>query len=568
MSAAVTQAQPGLGTVWRAAAAWMKNNLAQSIATAVLGAISGYLVNVYVMGWVYDGYQKPMGGAATSEGNLLQGGLLYALASMLVFGLIGYRRAVGSRRFWNDVKTLPGALGALLTRDGQGARVHLMWGMAVSLLGTLLVTQWLGAVLAAGLLATLPSMLGGVVSGMAMRAWWAVTRKVAPTGNALVTSQASMMVGMLGACTALMLGFFIGSVAAKLILALILVVVAVVSSGQNKPPATIVLMAAVAAAILIIRILRPEIAFANDGGRNETGGDLISYIGSPGFQSLLQQALAGGGSSALGAPIGLAIGNTFGGLSGLGPPPPPPDPDFPDGHQFPDGHMQLPPDRDPNRLTTYPDFDAWAARTAAQAIQNGNLGSQDPLVQAKAVAMNARYGPDPANWPDAELGVNPSATVVETGADAIHSIAARCLPGQLVNVPGDPNSPYVPVPGPGEPWPPGIQGAGFTTITVNGVEVLDPNNVAIVRDRNQPAGTPYTNPPFTGTPAALSTYLNGEGFRTTVVNDDSGNPVVVVPANTPDRIDGIAYQTTTATIGGQTVQVFDSSKPLVLMSRR
>lgn len=565
-SAILTQTQPDLGTVWRAAVAWMKKNLAQSVMMAVIGAALGYVVNVYMMGWVYDGYQKTADGAATGEGNMIQGSLVYAVGSMFVFGLIGYRRAVGSQRFWQDVRTLPAAIGGLFTSDGQGARVHLLWGAAVSLLGTLIVSRWLGAVLAAGLLVALPSLLGAVVSGMLMRAWSTVTRAVAPAGKMRVASQTSMMVGMLGACTALMLGFFIDSVEIKLILAVVCIVAAVVLSSQGKPSGTIVILASIAAAIVILRILRPEIAFATDGGRRETGGDLTAYVGSPAFQTLLQQALAGGGSSALGAPIGLALGNTFGGLSALGPPQPP-DPTFPDGHPFPDGHAQLPPDRDPNRLTTYPDFEEWAARIALQAIQNGNLGSQDPLVQAKAAAMATRYGGDPANWPNSQLGINPGATTVQSGQDAINSITSRCLPGQLVNVAGDPNSPYVPVPGPGESWPPGIQGAGFKTITVNGREVLDPNNVAIVRDRVQPTGAPYTNT-FTGTPAALSTYLNGEGFSTTPVVDASGNQVVVVPENTPDRIDGIAYSTTTATVGGQTVRVFDPTKPLVLMSRK
>src|SRR5689334_15665043 len=94
-SAVLTQTQPTLGTIWRAVVEGLQKNLAQAIGMAVIGGILGYAVNVYMMGWVYDGYGKTVGGAATGEGNMIQGSLLYAVGSILVFGIIGYRRAVG-----------------------------------------------------------------------------------------------------------------------------------------------------------------------------------------------------------------------------------------------------------------------------------------------------------------------------------------------------------------------------------------------------------------------------------------------------------------------------------------
>ena len=77
---------------------WLASHLPTAAVSAVAGGALGFVVNVWLMAARYDGWQKvPSGAPATGKGNLLQGGLFWALASALIFAIIGYWRAVRNR---------------------------------------------------------------------------------------------------------------------------------------------------------------------------------------------------------------------------------------------------------------------------------------------------------------------------------------------------------------------------------------------------------------------------------------------------------------------------------------
>src|SRR5581483_3323611 len=120
-----------------------------TVISAVVGGAIGYVINVWMMAVRYDGWQKvPSGSPATGSGNLLQGGLFWLLASSLVFAIASYWQAVGTRRFFSDLRTLPGMLVGLVRRDGRSSRSHLLWGAAVSLLAATVLSPAIGAVMA------------------------------------------------------------------------------------------------------------------------------------------------------------------------------------------------------------------------------------------------------------------------------------------------------------------------------------------------------------------------------------------------------------------------------------
>ena len=222
----VAQAETVAGLA-RAIVLWVRNNSREAVVSAVTGAAIGYAANVLLMWFEYRGHVF-QGGLATTRGNLVAGTFIWALASTIGFTLFGYWRTVGTKRFLEDVIRFPSTLAHLLRQDGHGARKHLLWGAAISLLGTELVSPWLGAVLAVGMVLALPSLLGRILAGLLYRAWFAVVQRLAPNRGQPLATQTAMTVGLIGTIAALAAGFFIESLWVKLGLAAACVALALI----------------------------------------------------------------------------------------------------------------------------------------------------------------------------------------------------------------------------------------------------------------------------------------------------------------------------------------------------
>lgn len=246
----------------------------------------------------------------------------------------------------------------------------------------------------------------------------------------------------------------------------------------------------------------------------------------------------------------------------------------PPGTPMPDGHTVLPPDRDPDRLTDYPDFIPWAKQVIEQS---GLRGSAIPPNLANLLAANPGLDALVAAGND----YPPDNKIVQSGNDAINYLAT-VYPGRVHLAPGphgEPNYPWVEAPRGNEGLPHALPGAAYQTAelvdpshpTGPRIRVFDPNNTAIVRDWTPPgtAVTQTTIPP-TSDMTALAAQLNGlvtnpaaPGFNLTPQLDATGNPVLVVPQNTPPGVSGIAYGTKEAVVNGQRVRVFDPTQPII-----
>ena len=200
---------------------WVTHNLPTVLASAAVAGVTGYVVNVWIMAVRYDGYVVPSGSGTTGEGNLLQGGLFWALLPMLLLSVVGYRRAVGGPRFWRDVRGLPRALTSLVRSDGAAARVHVLWGAAAGMGASILIGPSLGLVMSAGILVAAPTVVGNVLSSTAYKAVNGVLGKVNPT-SALPpeTGMLTTAVSLMGTAISLGIGFVITETWLKVVLAL------------------------------------------------------------------------------------------------------------------------------------------------------------------------------------------------------------------------------------------------------------------------------------------------------------------------------------------------------------
>ncbi|RKT08959.1 hypothetical protein BX285_7331 [Streptomyces sp. 1114.5] len=313
-TATVPRTVPTPAEVARQLPGWLREHAVSAVTGAVVGGLIGYATNVWLIAVRYGGWRKvPHGAPATSHNNFFQGALFWGLLTTVLFGVVGYWHAVGTTRFLADLRALPRTLGALVRGD-RAASVHLLWGAAAALLAAQVVPAAAGAVLAVGLLAGAPTVLGSIVSTSLRRIWSAVVKQVAPTRHHRITGITGMTVGMLGSAVSLIVASFVTDSAVKWGLAGALALAAVLIGVTGaRPPATACLALIVGAVLLLHGLTDALPAHADDGGSLECSGQ--AWLSCGGSTTVLRYSAAGASAAALGGVLGSFLGNLAGSLA-------------------------------------------------------------------------------------------------------------------------------------------------------------------------------------------------------------------------------------------------------------
>ncbi|MGW8352223.1 toxin glutamine deamidase domain-containing protein [Streptomyces wedmorensis] len=313
-------ASPGLRQVVRQLPRWLHDHTLTAVITAVVGGLFGYISNVWLIAVRYEGTQVPSGSPTTSNGSFFQGALFWALFSAVIFGVAGYWQAVGTSKFLAGLRGLPRALAGLVRGD-RAAYVHLLWGAAVSMLAAVVLSPSVGAVLAIGLLAVVPGVIGSILSSGIHQIWSSLVRRIAPTRHQKVTGSTGMTVGLLGSAAALLVAFFVAQTWVKLMLAGVCAVLAILIATFGRPAAAaaMILLLGVAAGAYQLTDATP--AFADDGGWTECKG--TPWLDCDGSKAVLVNSAIGAAVAAVGSVIGTFAGwlsGAFSGFTGGGPP--------------------------------------------------------------------------------------------------------------------------------------------------------------------------------------------------------------------------------------------------------
>ncbi|HEV3231491.1 MAG TPA: hypothetical protein VG245_04480, partial [Candidatus Dormibacteraeota bacterium] len=290
---------------------YVRHDLGRLILFSVVGFAVGYLANAVVMAMRYQGYANvPAGAPVVGQGNVAYASLVWALGSGLFFGLLSYRRAVGGKRFWEDVRGFPGAIWFYARLDGDRAFAHLLWGLAGTLLVVQLLSPTLSLLLGAVLVLALTRVLRPIVSGLFMAAYRAIVKSVAPRTQMPPT--VAVTVGILGSVGAMAIGMLAPDQVTKLVVAALAIAAAVGLSllrGRGAPrPATAMLVAG--AGVAVLAALRSHLALAHDGGFQECA----TYHLACGASGLFNQSLFGGTATAVGSGLGAGLGGAGAGL--------------------------------------------------------------------------------------------------------------------------------------------------------------------------------------------------------------------------------------------------------------
>ena len=205
--------------LWRRISASFRNNTRQIIISSLVAAALGFVVNIYLIFFEYDGYQKTAGTAALGEFNLITGSLFWILAMALAGALANYWYSVGTARFFKEIRELPEVLRNLVSRDGHAARTHILWGAAAALLAGVVIAPCVCGIMALALLSSAPSVVFRVITSLIYSGWNRVTRAVSPAPAAQMSDMLAVSVGLLGSCAALAVNFILVGGILKLILA-------------------------------------------------------------------------------------------------------------------------------------------------------------------------------------------------------------------------------------------------------------------------------------------------------------------------------------------------------------
>ena len=290
---------------------WIKGDLKRSLVYAGIGLAISWFANVVIIAAVYNGIAKvPAGAAVTAPSTTLTGSIVWVLGMALAFGVIEYARAVGSKRFWADVRGFPKALTSLVRADGAKAVPHLLWGFAGAMLAAAVMSGSVALVLGLGSLALLASVLRPIMSGLLMLAW----RKVVGTISknwATPPSETVLAVTVVGIVLALIGAYLLPTTELKVVAAVAAGALAFVRS-QPGARATGVTAVVVGVAVGVGLALVAQPVFAHDGGFRECGADWGAWLGCGGAGSVLQNGLTGGIVGAGGTVVGSGLGNGLG----------------------------------------------------------------------------------------------------------------------------------------------------------------------------------------------------------------------------------------------------------------
>jgi hypothetical protein len=291
---------------------WVRKNLVTTLIYAAVGGGIGWLVNIYIMAEIFDGFRVGPGVPATGEGSRTHGFLFWTFGSALVFALFGYWRTVGTSQFVKAILGIPKSLGVMVTQDGRAAWGHLLGGAAISFFGSLLISPWISGLLTVGLFAAVPSMIGRMLASSLNLVYRAVAGRLLPKRRQLGDTSLSMAVSLIGVASALAMTFFIDNTVVKILLGLLCIAGAFFLSRSGAPPSRPSLTLMALGAMLAFSMLSVLPVLADDGGKRENGGTWISWIRSGQAGSVIGLGSLG----ALGAGLGSAGGGALGGVMG------------------------------------------------------------------------------------------------------------------------------------------------------------------------------------------------------------------------------------------------------------
>jgi len=308
---------------WRG---WTRGHWRVTLLLSALAFVVGWIWNTFLMAVDLDGSEVPPGTetAATADGHTANG-LFWLLLFSFVAGLVTYAWSRGWTNFRADVVALPRRFGEAMTTSRSLAFAMLLWGVAVSLVISTLISSAVSLALGLVLLALAATPIGVILNFALIRVWRGLCGIVAPAAGPRLAVMVSPFIVMVGEALGLFTDWVIGGWLIELLLGVVFAVVSVVLVRTAPPRAAVMLI--VAGAVVAWQVARVRWAYADDGGWSECVssdgrpcselglGGVFAWLGSPGAGHVVARGSLGGISAAVGTVLGVGVGGAAAGLA-------------------------------------------------------------------------------------------------------------------------------------------------------------------------------------------------------------------------------------------------------------
>ncbi len=313
----------GARAAFDGAITWARGSGRETVITMLIAFGVAWIANIYIIAVRYEGTYTEPGGAATVRDNWFAGALFWLVLSTLVLTVITYARKVGPQRLTSELSVLPSNLLSAF-RASPAPWASFAWGAALSLIVATVFGHAMAGISGLLLLVLAASPLVGWIAKGIRRVGHALFRLVL-RDRAEPLASGGAVASTLGLAVGMAVAWQLRSDIPKLVLAAIALVVVFVLLQRRPaaPPAVTGLLVLVTGLLLVneLRELLGAVAFADDGGWQEGGGTLTSWLGSQGSGRVIASGTVGGATSAGGSVLGTFAGNTLGqsaSSSGLG----------------------------------------------------------------------------------------------------------------------------------------------------------------------------------------------------------------------------------------------------------
>jgi len=222
------------------------------------------VVNMVLVAFVF-GREVDSGAPVVAPGNAVAGVGFATAATVVVTAVVGYRLRVGGRRFWAEMRSLPGLVTHARSADRGRAATHLLWAFAGTMLVVVTFTPAMVGVLAVGTVFLLAGPARAVLNGIALAVWRFVGRRLLPNRVA-PPPPVAVLVGAFGTALALAAGTVVPDATVRLALAALAAVSAVLVVRRPLQTA-----AATAALLIVLSPLAALAAGAAEDDEPETG---------------------------------------------------------------------------------------------------------------------------------------------------------------------------------------------------------------------------------------------------------------------------------------------------------
>jgi len=290
---------------------WLRQRILWFVAFSATAAVISYFGNFYFIVWLNEGTEgMPPNGITLLPQSEAEGKLFWRFAGGLLFGVAAYWHAVGTRRFWTSIFSLPQWLSAMFRENPRREMSFLLLGVAASLYLVVEANYWIMLLVALALVFLAASRLVEYFVVVVALVWLKLAKTAGKTDARPFLYKSSVSAALLGVALTYLVLSLIGTGFPQAGFAIIVFVIGL--RLAIRPAGTVVSILTFLILALLLYFFgfgEMAMALADDGGFTENGGTVDGAWNGEGSESVKSASGDAAISGAQGAAAGAVAGD-------------------------------------------------------------------------------------------------------------------------------------------------------------------------------------------------------------------------------------------------------------------